>query len=213
MAYRLSMAPRIARRFGVHTRPHVIALCAFFARRIGILCLVVAALQAVNSGPESLPVQGAGGPGTLISPIVPEGVAYVDGSANLDGIATITVDPTRLEGALAGGSLWLVWLCVGLGAIWSAALLRRFAEGDPFAPGNAQRLRSLAACVLVATHVAPLLKPLATHLVIARLGIGGLAPVWGSPVHPSLLVVLLLLLLAGALAEGRRLQLDSEGLV
>ncbi|MEZ0492801.1 DUF2975 domain-containing protein [Kineococcus sp. TBRC 1896] len=219
MAYRLSMVPRIARRFGVHTRPHVITLCAFFSRRIGALCLVVAAAIALSPVPTSLdlPVTPSGGAvtgtadGTVLYPAPPPGSTVRDEGSAVSPV--LRVDGGAVERLLAAAGTPLAWTAVGVALVWLTPLLRRFAEGDPFAPGNAGRLRGIAVAALVATHVAPLLTPLATVLALHRLGGSGWSPAWGFPLHTSLVLVLLLFLLAGALDVGRRLQTDSEGLV
>lgn len=221
MAYRLSMVPRIAQRFGVHTRPHVIGLCAFFSRRFGILFLVVAFFAALDRpGPTlTLPVSTTGASGSfdsdglLIDPAAPGGAtARMSDTGSVSDLSS-TFHGTGLERAVAGAPHWLGYAAVGLALFWLAPLLRRFAEGDPFAPGNAGRLRGIAAAAFVATHVVPLLTPLTVAFALHRLGGSGWSAVWGSPVHTSLVFVLLLFLLAGALDVGRRLQADSEGLV
>lgn len=221
VTYRLSMAPRVAQRFGVHLRPHVIALSAFFARRVGILCLVVAAflLFGLNSHDVDLPVGSVSGAmasdaasGEVTDPTVPAGATVT--SPPGAGAMLEVHSPWLIERWLAGAGTALEWACLGVAATWLSPLLRRFAEGEPFAPGNSARLRGIALAVLVATHVAPLLAPLATTVALHRLGMSDdFEPAWGFPVHTSLLFVALLLLLAGALRRGRDLQDDVAGLV
>lgn len=220
MPYRLSMAPRVARRFGTHLRPHAIALAAFFALRIGRLCVVVGILLLLSTGDSAVhtPVEVTGSyavsstDGVLLDPATPQGLTVASGGP-FGSLAVQPATTTLPERVLAGAGPGLVWLCVGVAGAWLAPLLRRFAEGEPFAPGNARRLRLIAVAVLVATHVAPLTGPLATTLVLHRFGAEGLTAPWGLPVHVSLLVVLVLLLLAGALQQGRDLQDDVAGLV
>lgn len=222
MAYRLSMVPRIAQRFGVHTRPHVMGLCAHLSRNIGIFCLVVAAGMLLT-GPRAhltLPVDPAdtgllaeSADGLVTSPTPPVGSTVYAAEPNALGVTAMSFRATHLEGAVVAAAGWLTWASIGLALLWLAPLLRRFAAGDPFAAGNASRLRGIAGAAFVVTHVVPLLTPLTAALALHRLGASGWTPDWGFPVHSSLVFVLLLFLLAGALDVGRRLQVDSEGLV
>jgi hypothetical protein len=222
MASRLSMVPRIAQRFGVHTRPHVVRLAAHLARRFGIFCLVVAALALLGSAPRevTLPVASFSGSwgadaaqGLVTSPAAPPGATVHTPDSSSIGRLAISFSATLPERLLAAAPHWLGWASVGVALVWLAPLLRTFAEGDPFAPGNGGRLRGIAGAAFVVTHVVPLLTPLTVALALHRLGASGWAPDWGFPVHTSLVFVLLLVLLAGALDVGRRLQVDSEGLV
>ncbi|WP_432561852.1 hypothetical protein [Kineococcus sp. SYSU DK003] len=219
MAHRPSTAPRVARRFGVHLRPHVMALCGFFAGRIGWWCVVVGTwlLVAPSGTATEQPVRplgdaGAAVDGLVVDPPVPAGVE-VRTMPTSDPVLVLHPG-SWLERGLAHGQTPLVWLCVGAAALWLAPLLRSFAAGEPFDRGNPRRLRGIAAAVLVAGHVAPWLPVLATELALRRLGMtGDWSPSRGLPVHTSLLFALLLLLLAGALRQGRTLQDDVEGLV
>ncbi|GAB3463601.1 hypothetical protein GCM10027519_27950 [Kineococcus endophyticus] len=216
------MVPRIAQRFGVHTRAHAIRLCAHLARRLGIFCLVVAALLLLGSSSRevTLPVASFSGTwgtgevqGLVTSPAAPPGATVHTPDTSSIGRLSISFPATTLERLLAAAPGWLGWASVGAALVWLAPLLRGFAEGDPFAPGNAGRLRGIAGAAFVVTHVVPLLTPLTAALALHRLGASGWTPDWGFPVHSSLVFVLLLFLLAGALDVGRRLQVDSEGLV
>jgi hypothetical protein len=224
VTYRLSMAPRVAQRFGVHLRPHVIRLCAFFAQRIGLLLVVVGLLGAlsavgIGSGQESFPVevlrsdQASAADGAVINPAaVPAGLVVVRDSTPAGWTATVQL--TRVEHGLVEAQRFLATICVGLAALWGAFLLRAFADGNPFHDKNPGWLRRTAWAVLVATHVVPLLSPLALDLALHRLGVAeDFGPWWGSLVHSSLLFVALFLLLAGALRQGRSLQDDVAGLV
>lgn len=218
VTYRLSMAPRVAQRFGVHLRPHMIALTAFMARRLAWLCLVAGALILMSPGGDDsyLPVQASGGytavNGTVTAPAVPRGVEVLVPVGESDPVLSVSSSPPG-ESRLARGATTLGWLSVGAAAWWLGPLLRTFAAGDPFDRGNPRRLRLIALAVLVGTHVAPLLPPLAAHLALDRLGVDGFSPRWGFPVHTPILYVALLLLLAGALRQGRSLQDDMAGLV
>jgi hypothetical protein len=224
VTYRLSMAPRVAQRFGVHLRPHVIRLCAFFAQRIGFLLVVVGllgVLGAIGIGPgqETFPVEvlrpdrATAADGALVDPATIRAGIAVDATSTPPGW-TATVQLTGFEHGLLEARRHLVRVCVGLAALWGAFLLRAFADGNPFHDKNPGWLRRMAWAVLVATHVVPLLPPLALDLALHRLGVADdFGPWWGWLVHPSVLFVALLLLLAGALRQGRSLQDDVAGLV
>jgi hypothetical protein len=224
VSYRLSMAPRVAQRFGVHLRPHVIRLCAFFAQRIGLLLVVVGLLGAVSAigigtGPANFPIevnrtdQASAADGALIDPVaVRAGLHVVEADTPTGWTATVQL--TRTEHGLLEAQRHLVTTCVGLAVLWGAFLLRAFADGNPFHDRNPAWLRRMALAVLLATHVLPLLEPLALDLALHRLGVTEeFGPWWGSPVHSSILFVALFLLLAGALRQGRSLQDDLAGLV
>lgn len=224
VSYRLSMAPRVAQRFGVHLRPHMIRLCAFFAQRIGLLCAVfglLGVLSAFGSGPgqESFPIRvdrsdsTTAADGALINPTTVRAGMTVDATSTGTGW-NATVQLTRVEHGLVTAREDLVTVCVGFGALWGAFLLRAFADGNPFHSKNPRWLRRMALALLVSTHVVPLLPPLALDLALHRLGAAAdFSPSWGWPLHSSLLFVALLLLLAGALRQGRSLQDDVAGLV
>jgi len=131
-----------------------------------------------------------------------------------DDLALAATGGTAAEYMLVRGDDLLEGLTVGLGAILLWQVLNNVGRGQPFARGNAARIAGVAGAVAVASFVAPFLPPVATGLVLARLGAddGSLQATSDLDFAPLLLIGLLLVL-AEAVRHGERLARDSDGLV
>jgi hypothetical protein len=109
-----------------------------------------------------------------------------------------------------------VWVVVGLPMFAAVhvmlsrllAMIDSVRAGDPFVPGNAERIKTIAWCLLVVQ-----LFDLACGLFAGILARAGVGDVDWSPSLGGWVAVLLLFVLARVFAEGARIRADLDAMV
>lgn len=144
----------------------------------------------------------------------PSGVGI---SAGSDGTLTIAApDSTWYEQALSRGDAMVYGLGALVGALLLAPVLRSIGDGRPFVPGNAGRISAVAATIVVAGTLAPMLPETAGQLVMSRVAEtdGADAPfVFGVTLTlvPTC-VAILVLAVAAAFSAGERLDRQAKAM-
>lgn len=140
------------------------------------------------------------------------------GGLDLVGV-TGTIDP---EGdlpwwldVLGRADRTLPLLCWGIGAYVLGEVVRSVQAGQPFDHRNPRRIVTLASLVAIGGAGAGLMHYLMSELLLARADIPDRLGVYGHfDMKPASLVIAgVLLVVAGAFRQGRKLTQDVEGLV
>ena len=209
-------------RTGSYVGPATIRTLSWLIALVGLVAAIAGPLYAVagtaRAGDAVTVTVELSAPGAIEPPQVrglPAG-AQVEA---LDGAQVQLSAPgaTVLEQLLSRGDAALLGLAIGAAALLLRPVLSSVAAGRAFGGGNARRLAQLAAVVVLAGEVGPLLPQLAAIAVLDRLQL--IEP--DSPflvqlrfsLGPVLLLGALLLVLAEAFRQGERLSSDVEGLV
>jgi hypothetical protein len=215
-------------RRAAYVKPGTIRSLSWFIGLVGVVAVVAGPVYAVNGATQAgaaveVPVElaGRGDAGDLARvpltvPGLPRGTAVAALNEG-DGLVLSAWDSSVAEQLLSRGDAAVLGIAVGLGAWLLRSVLTSVAAGRAFGADNARRLAGLAAVVVVAGCVGPLLPQVGSLLVLDRLDLVG--P--GSPFvmgltlgsTPALLTGLLLVVLAEAFRQGERLSQDVEGLV
>jgi hypothetical protein len=204
----------------------LVALVAF----IGLVGLVGGIGYSINGlthahADVAVPVALHVGPGSPVpafdadqAPVAVEGLppgSHV--TADAEELTLHAWDSTLLEQLLGRADALVLGLGVAAGAYLLIPLLRSVQRGQPFAEGNAARVRGLAVVVLVVGIGGPFLARLGSGDVLSRIGQSGPDAVLSPAGIPSVLNVLLTAALLAVLAEafrrGEQLAEDVDGLV
>jgi hypothetical protein len=219
-------------RSTAYVKPSTIRSLSWFIGLIGIAAAIAGPAYAVNGATQApgavrVPVElsadvdpsaGAAADGRipLEVPGLPEGAAVSALNTGRE-LELAAWDSTVVEQLLSRGDAAVLGLAVGAGAWLLRPVLGSLAAGRPFGAGHARRLAGLAAAVVAAGSIGPLLPQFGSLVVLDRLGLVG--P--GTPFvlgltlasTPALLVGGLLLVLAEAFRQGERISREVEGLV
>ena len=127
-------------------------------------------------------------------------------------------DSTLAEQLLSRAGVALLGVCVGLGALLLARMLRSVAAGEPFHAANAGRAATIAGLVMAGGLASTWLPVVAADAVPRRveLAAGPYSPVDAPAVQfslPHLLAAALLLVLAEVFRRGHADARDLDGLV
>jgi len=219
-------------RSTAYVKPSTIRSLSWLIGLIGIVAAIAGPAYALNGalqtpGTVRVPVElsaaaepPVGAPATGRIPIevsgLPDGTAVwaLNTGRQLELAAW---DSTVVEQLLSRGDAAVFGLAVGVGAWLLRPVLGSLAAGRPFGSGNARRLAGVAAAVVAAGSIGPLLPQLGSLTVLDRLAlVGPDSPfVMGLTFSftTSLLVGGLLLVMAEAFRQGERISDDVEGLV
>ena len=197
---------------------------------IGVVGLVAGIGYSINGlthahADVAVPVALHAGPGSPVPAFdADQALVAVEGlppgsrvTADAEELTLRAWDSTLLEQLLGRADSLVLGLGVAAGAYLLVPLLRSVQRGQPFAPGNAARVRGLAVVVLVVGICGPLLARLGSGVVLSRLGLTGpdavLSPAGVPSVLDVLLTAALLAVLAEAFRRGEQLAEDVDGLV
>lgn len=153
------------------------------------------------------------GPVTAEAPDLPAGSLV---TAPPDGWALQVEESTVVEQLLARGGGAVLGLAVLAGTVLLRGLLLSIADGRPFERGNPRRVAGIAALLLGAGVLVPVLPDLAAVVVLERTGQAGPVSPYAATLSWPLLplaFVPLLLALAEAFRRGASLTDDVRGLV
>lgn len=166
-------------------------------------------------GNTTLQIDGLAAPGARLAPAAPTGL-QTGSSAGADGTVTVAAwDSTVLEQVLGRGDALIGGIALLVGAGLLRPTLLTVAEGRPFAPGNARRVRLLAAVIAAGGVLAPLLPQIAGVLVLERTSLDTTGRFLLMPsIDPGPLVLAAVVLcVAEAFRAGTALADDVDGLV